>query len=74
MRSLITHHGRMTGYSWPPTDIAGELARRIDIILTGGVQTEAHREMAEYRRTLPFPHDEARAKHEKLMQLDRSLP
>ena len=73
LQNLITHHGRMTGHHWPPSDIPGELARRIDLILVGGVQTEAHREMAEYRRSLPFADDAARARLEKLLQLDRSL-
>ena len=55
MTRLIQHMGRLRGMSWAPTDIAGELARRCDYILREGIGSEQHREIYEYRKSLPGP-------------------
>ncbi len=52
---LIRHEGRLRGHIWAPSADDAEMAKRIDLLIgegTAGPVTEAHKELAEFRRGL----------------------
>ena len=53
---LLRHEARLRGMIWAPSTSPEEMAKRIDSRFgegTAGAVTEAHKELAEFRRGLP---------------------